>query len=73
VDSYRSIVSRCNGRVSAGKDFTSPSAGNFTEMTFFVGPGERSLVWSKAIPVKGLVGSSVDEIGAAYESFGEDP
>jgi len=35
-DAYRSIVSVCNGKRSAGKDYESPTAGNFTEISVFV-------------------------------------
>ncbi|QJT93748.1 RNA-dependent RNA polymerase [Erysiphe necator associated narnavirus 16] len=73
VESYRKIVAATNGKVSVGKDFTSSSGGNFTEMSFYVVPGVPGLVWSRAIPVKGLVGSSIDEIGASFESLGSDP
>ncbi|QJT93751.1 RNA-dependent RNA polymerase [Erysiphe necator associated narnavirus 19] len=73
VQSYRRIVADCNGLVSAGKDFTSTTGGNFTEMSFSVSPDVPDPIWSLAIPVKGLVGTSVDEIGASYESLSSDP
>nr|QIR30318.1 RNA-dependent RNA polymerase [Plasmopara viticola lesion associated narnavirus 39] len=75
-ESYRQLVLQTNGKPSKGKDFSSNTSGNFTEMTFWV-VGEREDVpqirWSAAIPTKGLVGTSVDELGAAYESLGSDP
>jgi len=71
IEAYRKIVLRCNGKRSPGKDFLSQEGGNFTEMSIFV---KRSTWrWSRAIPIKGLVGNSVDEIGAAYESLGSEP
>jgi len=74
VDRYRSIVSLCGGERSSGKDFLSVTAGNFTEMSIFAKfEGSNQFRWSRAIPVKGLVGASVDEIGASYESLGSDP
>nr|UYL95377.1 MAG: RNA-dependent RNA polymerase [Rizhao Narna tick virus 1] len=75
-ESYRSLVKETNGLPSKGKDFSSTSAGNFTEMTFWVNGevGSRPhFRWSAAIPVKGLVGTPVSEAGAAYESLGPEP
>nr|WAK75301.1 MAG: RNA-dependent RNA polymerase [Narnaviridae sp.] len=71
VESYRKIVALCGGKRSAGKDFLSDTGGNFTEMSIFV--EGLSWRWSRAIPTKGLVASSIDEVGAAYESLGSDP
>jgi len=71
IEAYRSIVLRCNGKRSPGKDFLSQGGGNFTEMSVFV--SRSTWRWSRAIPIKGLVGNSVDEIGAAYESLGSEP
>jgi len=72
VESYRLIVTACNGKRSAGKDFLSITGGNFTEISIFVSGSNDKWRWSRAIPVKGLVGASISEIGASYESLSSD-
>nr|WAK75235.1 MAG: RNA-dependent RNA polymerase [Erysiphe necator associated narnavirus 6] len=75
-ESYRRLVLETNGKPSKGKDFSSDTSGNFTEMTFWVvgeAGGTPQIRWSAAIPTKGIVGTSIDELGAAYESLGSEP
>jgi len=79
--SYRYVLRLCGASLSDQKTFLSRSAGNFTELTFYVGnlfthynlgrlgrPRGPFLRWGRGIPVKGLVGSACLP-GAAFESF----
>lgn len=77
VRAYEAVVAECHGEFSVGKYFLSRTAGNFTEMSFYVVPrravrGRPPIRWARGIPVRGLVDSSVDKTGQAYESMTSD-
>nr|UNI73858.1 MAG: RNA-dependent RNA polymerase [brine shrimp narna-like virus 1] len=69
---YRSVVASCGGKFSDGKVYFARDAGNFTEMSFFLRARGQSPKWAAGIPVKGLVGCDLQEIGAAFEALGRD-